>query len=251
MDKKVCIVTGASGGIGIKIVRKFLEEGCFVVMTDLDAERLSSKAEENGLNSDSYRICTLDITKEENVRETLSELYREYGHFDVLVNAAGICGEYCRTVDCSFDNFKRIYEVNVFGTFLMMKYTLPYMVKQKCGAIVNFGSVSGMRGYPYEVAYGSSKWAVIGMTENVASEYGGEGIRCNSVSPGWVDTPMMKKTVENYSKIDDPKKCVSYGSISRAARPEEIADAVYYLCSQQASFINGTNLTVDGGMIIQ
>ena len=83
MDKKVCIVTGASGGIGIKIVRKFLEEGCFVVMTDLDAERLSLKAEENGLNGDSYRICTLDITKEEDVRETLSELYEEYGHFDL------------------------------------------------------------------------------------------------------------------------------------------------------------------------
>ncbi|MCR4633266.1 MAG: SDR family oxidoreductase [Erysipelotrichaceae bacterium] len=251
MDKRICIITGASGGIGIKIVRKFIEEDYFVIMTDLDADKMSLKAAENGLNEGSFRICTLDITKEERVRETLAELYEEYGHFDALINAAGICGQYSKTVDYSFDNFRKIYEVNVFGTFLMMKYVLPYMTKRKEGAIVNFGSVSGMRGYPYEIGYGSSKWAVIGMSENVASEYGGEGIRCNSVSPGWVDTPMMKKTIDNYQKIDDPEKCVSYGSIRRAARPEEIADAVYYLCSQQASFINGANLTVDGGMIIQ
>lgn len=253
MDKKTVIVTGASGGIGIKVVKKFTEEGYYVIAIDLNEERLRSRVAEEGIDPDSCAVCSLNITEEESVKETLAQLKERYGHLDALVNAAGICGEYNKTIDYSFDNFRKIYEVNVFGTFLMMKYALPYMTEQKKGAIVNFGSVSGMRGYPFEVGYGSSKWAVIGMTENVASEYGGEGVRCNSVSPGWVDTPMMKKTIDNYRTIDprDPEQWISYGSIRRAARPEEIADAVYYLCSEQATFVNGTNLTVDGGMVIK
>ena len=253
MDKKTCIVTGASGGIGISVVRKFIQNGYLVVMMDLDEDVMKQKIKENGLDPATCLLYPLDITNEDAVRDTCEKLYREYGHLDALVNAAGICGRYSKTVGFSYDNFRRIYEVNVFGTFLMMKHVLPYMIEQKSGAIVNFGSVSGMRGYPFEIGYGSSKWAVIGMTENVATEYGGDGIRCNSVSPGWVDTPMMKKTFENYVELDDsnPEKWVSYGPLNRAARPEEIADAVFYLCSDQASFVNGTNLTVDGGMIIQ
>jgi len=253
MDKKTAIVTGASGGIGIKVVKKFTEEGYYVIAVDLNEERLRDRISEEGIDPDSCAVCSLNITDENAVKETLASLNERYGHLDVLVNAAGICGEYNKTIDYSYDNFRKIYEVNVFGTFLMMKYTLPYMTEQKKGAIVNFGSVSGMKGYPFEVGYGSSKWAVIGMTENVASEYGGEGVRCNSVSPGWVDTPMMKKTIDNYRTIDprDPEQWISYGSIHRAARPEEIADAVYYLSSEQATFVNGTNLTVDGGMVIK
>ena len=253
MEKKICIVSGASGGIGSRIVARFLEEDYDVVMADISREKLDEAIEREAFDKDHVMPCVIDISDEKSVEEAIAEIAEKYGHIDVLVNAAGICGEYNRTIDYSFDNFRQIYSVNVFGTFLMMKNVLPHMVKQKKGAIVNFGSVSGMRGYSFEIGYGSSKWAIIGMSETVANEYGDAGIRCNSVSPGWVSTCMMEKTMENYRKlgIEDPDSWINHGSIKRPAEPREIANAVYFLCSEQASFINGANIVVDGGMIIK
>ena len=253
VDNKVCIVTGASGGIGSRIVKRFLDEGCFVVMSDLKAEQIEETIDKNGFDRNSVMACPMNIASEQEVKSAVRDIVSRYGKIDVLVNAAGICGNYDRIADYSFENFKKIYEVNVFGTFLMIQNVVPEMIRTGGGSIVNFGSVSGMRGYSYEVGYGSSKWAVIGMSQTVANEYGSQGIRCNSVSPGWVDTCMMEKTIENYRKlgIEDPEKWITYGSIRRPARPEEIANAVYFLCSEQASYINGANIVVDGGMTIK
>ncbi len=253
MKKKICIITGASGGIGSNITAKFLKENYDVVMADVSMEKLHEAIEREEFDESRVTPCVIDVSQPKSVEEGIAGILKKYGRIDVLVNAAGICGEYSRTIEYSFENFRRVYNVNVFGTFLMMKSVLPHMVKQKKGAIVNFGSVSGMRGYSFEIGYGSSKWAVIGMSETVANEYGGEGIRCNSVSPGWVNTCMMEKTLENYKRlgIEDPDSWINYGSIGRPAKPAEIADAVYYLCSEQASFINGANIVVDGGMIIK
>lgn len=147
----------------------------------------------------------------------------------------------------SFEIFRKIYEINVFGTFLMMKYTLPIMLEQGKGAIVNFGSCSGMTGYTSEIGYGSSKWAVIGMTKNVANEYARRGIRANSISPGWVNTDMLKQSLEEYKETGDT---VNFGCIGRPGEPSEMADAVYYLSSDEASFVNGINLLVDGGKML-
>ena len=253
MNSKVCIITGAGGGIGAKITAKFLEKGYHVIMSDICDDCLDEAIEKNHFDPDRVTAIPIDITSQDRVAEGFEKINASFDRIDALVNAAGICGEYNRIVDYSFDNFRKVYEVNVFGTFLMIQNVLPVMVKQKKGSIVNFGSVSGMRGYSFEVGYGSSKWAVIGLTENVANEYGGQGIRCNSVSPGWVNTCMMEKTIENYRRlgIEDPENWISFGSIRRAAEPREIADAVYYLCSDEASFINGANIVVDGGMIIK
>ena len=253
MDKKVCLLTGASGGIGSRITEKFLKNGYHVIMSDICDDCLDEAIEENGFDRRSVTAIPIDITSESEVMKGISKICESFDHIDVLVNAAGICGEYNRITDYSFDNFRKVYEVNVFGTFLMIKNILPLMVKQEKGAIVNFGSVSGMRGYSFEAGYGSSKWAVIGLSETVANEYGDQGIRCNSISPGWVNTCMMEKTIENYRRlgIEDPEHWISFGSISRPADPKEIADAVYYLCSDEASFINGANIVIDGGMIIK
>ncbi len=251
-DKKVCIVTGASGGIGSKIVKRFLDEDYYVVMTDLKAEQVEEAIEKHGFDRSRVMVCPLDITSEEAVAAGIREIVARYGRIDALVNAAGICGNYERITDYSFENFRKVYEVNVFGTFLMIQNALPEMIQKGEGSIVNFGSVSGMRGYSFEVGYGSSKWAVIGMSQTVANEYGSMGIRCNCVSPGWVNTCMMEKTIENYRKlgIEDPENWITYGSIRRPAEPEEIANVVYFLCSDQASYINGANIVVDGGMTV-
>ena len=253
VDHKVCIVTGASGGIGATIVKKFLDENYYVVMADLKSEQIEEAIEKKDLDRERIMICPLDITDENAVARGIKEIASRYGRIDALVNAAGICGSYNRIIDYSFENFRKVYEVNVFGTFLMIQNVIPEMLKKAEGAIVNFGSVSGMRGYSFEVGYGSSKWAVIGMSETVANEYGSKGIRCNCVSPGWVNTCMMEKTIENYRKlgIEDPENWITYGSISRPGEPEEIANAVYFLCCDQSSYINGANIVVDGGMTIK
>lgn len=251
-ENKVCVVTGASGGIGSRIVKKFYDNGYRVVMLDLNEERLINTLGSMSFSQSRISYYVLDISDEQQVKDTVAQIKQDLGRIDVLINAAGIAGSYCKTAECSFDNFKKIYSVNVFGTFLMMKTTLPLMIEQGSGAIVNFGSVSGMRGYDYEIGYGSSKWAVIGMTKNAANEYGQYNVRINSVSPGWVDTVMMKKTLENYKELgaNGGGEDITLGPIHRPAKPDEIADAVYFLSSEQAGYITGENLVVDGGMLL-
>lgn len=246
-DKKVCVITGASGGIGKEVVKKYYKNGYSVVMLDIKEEALKKVIESENLSEDRVSCLTLDVSSEQQVIDTIAKIKETQGRIDVLVNTAGIIGKYDETIDYTFENFKRIYEINVFGTFLMMKYTLPVMLEQGKGAIVNFGSCSGMTGYTSEIGYGSSKWAVIGMTKNVANEYARKGIRANSISPGWVNTDMLKQTLEEYKETGDT---VNFGCVGRPGEPSEMADAVYYLSSDEASFVNGINLLVDGGKML-
>lgn len=246
--EKVCIITGASGGIGTQTVKKFYSNGYSIAMVDINQAAMEKVIEDNGFDKERVECFVTDISNEEKVKATIAAVKERFGRIDALVNTAGICGKYAETIDYGFDNFKRIYEINVFGTFLMMKYTLPIMVEQKKGAIVNFGSVSGMTGYTLEIGYGSSKWAVIGMTKNVANEYGKYGIRANSVAPGWVNTNMLAESLADYSDLDHGG--ITLGPMGRVAEPHEIANAVYWLCTDEASYVNSTNLLVDGGMML-
>lgn len=252
MERKVCLITGAAGGIGRKLAERFLAGGYCLALADLRPDVLQNAFSPLGRQRpDDLLLLAGDISRETEAARIVGEAAERFGRIDVEVNAAGICGHYDRTVDYTFDNFRRIYEVNVFGTFLMMQKVLPVMVRQKSGAIVNFGSVSGMRGYQYEIGYGSSKWAVIGMTKNVANEYAAAGIRVNAVSPGWVDTDMMKRSTVDYDQLENGKgeDNIDLGPMGRPADPAEIAEAVYFLASPQASYINGANLLVDGGKL--
>ena len=244
-SRKVCVITGAAGGIGREVVRKYLENDYQTILVDMSLEKMADVL--NWCNcpkgqADCYRT---DISNEAEVEKLVGTVMSEHGRIDVLVNAAGICGRYAPAAEYGYDNFRRIYEVNVFGSFLMIEKILPVMVNQNGGVITNFGSVSGMRGYSLEIGYGSSKWAVIGMSETVANEYGKYHIRCNSVSPGWVATEMMKQTMADYER--EGKANFEISPMNRAAEPSEIADVVYYLSSDQASYINGANIVIDGG----
>jgi NAD(P)-dependent dehydrogenase (short-subunit alcohol dehydrogenase family) len=145
-----------------------------------------------------------------------------------------------------------VFAVNVFGTFLMMQNVLPIMQTQRSGAILNFGSVSGLRGYPYEIAYGASKAAIIHMTKNAANENGGNGVRINAISPGWVDTSMMRDVIASYKDvgIENSSENVTLGPTGRAAKSEEVASVAVFMCSDEASYVNGANFLVDGGMTL-
>ena len=248
-ERKVCVITGATGGIGACMVRKFYDNDYDVVMLDIKEEFLSGLAEREGYEKDRVTWYEIDVASEENVKNTIEAIVEDKGRIDALVNAAGILGQCNTTENYGFENFKKIYSINVFGPFLTMMYTLPIMKKQGSGAIVNFASVSGMTGYTYEIGYGSSKWAVIGMTKNVANEYGEFGIRANSIAPGWVNTGMFKKSLEDYA-AQFGKGEVTLGPMGRPAEPQEIANVVYFLCTDEASYINGSNILVDGGMML-
>ncbi len=247
-ERKVCIVTGASGGIGSAVVKKFYGNGYAVEMLDINEDALKTVIEKENLDPARVRCHTLDVSVEQQVKDTIEGILDARGRIDALVNTAAIIGKYNPTIDYTFENFRKIYEINVFGTFLMMEHVLPIMKKQGKGSIVNFGSVSGMTGYTYEIGYGSSKWAIIGMTKNVANEYGQFGIRANSVSPGWVNTNMFRKSVEDYKNFSDSQ--VTLGPLGRPAEPEEIANVVYFLSSDEASYVNGSNVLADGGMML-
>ena len=247
-EARVAVVTGASGGIGSAIVKKFYENGYSVAMCDINEEALKAVAADLKLDEARVAICPVNITEEEQVIATIAAVKERFGRIDALVNVAAIIGEYGLTVDCTLDNFKNIYNVNVFGTFAMMKHTLPIMLEQKHGNIVNFGSVSGMSGYTCEIGYGSSKWAVIGMTKNVANEYGQYGIRSNSISPGWVNTAMFQKSVADFADMEDAS--ITLGPLGRPAEPYEMADIVYFMCQPEANFLNGSNVLADGGMML-
>ena len=247
-ERKVCVVTGASGGIGSAIVRKFYDSGYDVAMLDINACALEKVVGREGFDPARVSSHILDVSDEQQVKDTVAEILNARGRIDALVNTAAIIGKYNPTIDYSFENFKRIYEINVFGTFLMMEHILPIMKNQGKGSIVNFGSVSGMTGYTYEIGYGSSKWAIIGMTKNVANEYGQFGIRANSVSPGWVNTDMFRASVEDYKNFSDSQ--VTLGPLGRPAEPDEIANVVYFLSSDEASYLNGSNVLADGGMML-
>ena len=245
-DGQIAIVTGGGTGIGRAIAKQLAAEGAeMVVIVGRRADKLQSVVDEIGKE----HACAIsaDVSSEEDVKTLVAEVEKRFGKIDVLANIAGISGPSAPAEDYSFEDFKRVYEINVFGTFLMMKYTLPIMLEQGKGAIVNFGSCSGMTGYTSEIGYGSSKWAVIGMTKNVANEYARRGIRANSISPGWVNTDMLKQSLEEYKETGDT---VNFGCIGRPGEPSEMADAVYYLSSDEASFVNGINLLVDGGKML-
>lgn len=249
---KIVVVTGAGGGIGTAIVRKFTGLGAKAALIDVKVEFCQRTVEKLGLDADHALCLAADISDEDSVKAVVARIVAHYGRIDVLINTAGISGPSARVEDYSFKDVKKVFEVNVFGTFLMMQNVLPVMQAQKSGSIVNFGSVSGLFGYPYEIAYGATKAAVIHMAKSAANENGGNGVRVNAISPGWVNTGMMKSILASYKDvgIENSSDNVTLGPMNRPGEPEEMANAVAFLCSDEASYINGTNFLVDGGMTL-
>lgn len=249
---KVVILTGAGGGIGTAIAQRFAQLGAKLALLDIRLDTVQQLAQRLGLSEDRALCAAPDVADEASVKSVIAEIKERFGRVDVLINAAGIPGPSARTEDYAFEKVKQVFAVNVFGTFLMMQNVLPIMQAQRSGAILNFGSVSGMFGYPYEIAYGSSKAAIIYMTKNAANENGGNGVRINSISPGWVKTQMMKTIVESYHDvgIEDSAENVTLGPMGRPATPEEIANVAVFMCSEEASYVNGSNFLVDGGMTL-
>lgn len=252
-DKKVAVVSGAANGIGQASALRFAKEGYAVAVVDKSPalEATEKMIQEMGQEC---LACVGDVSDEEAMTAFIEEVNQKFGRIDVLNNNAGIV-VVKPLEDTAFAEFEKVAKTNIGGTFLLTKLVLPTMKKAGKGAIVNLGSVSGHVGQTEHAIYGATKGAVIAFTRAVAWETASFNIRVNSVSPGSVDTPMLRsdiqleadRTGKPYEEVKKLREAEQ--AFNRWADPSEIASAIYYLASDEASFITGSDLLVDCGWV--
>jgi NAD(P)-dependent dehydrogenase (short-subunit alcohol dehydrogenase family) len=246
---KVALITGGTSGIGRATALAFAKEGAKVVVT---GRREKEGAETIQLVKDAggegFFIKT-DVSKEADVRMMVEKTMKAYGRLDYAFNNAGIDQLPSPLVEQTEETFDQIMNINVKGVWLSMKYEIPQMLSNGGGAIVNMASVAGLIGLPGIPVYIASKHAVLGLTKSVALEYAKSGIRINAVSPAAIETDMVDRFVGKEGEMR--QQLASMHPVGRMGKPEEIADAVIYLCSDGASFITGQSLAVDGGFTVQ
>ncbi len=249
---KRAVVTGGASGIGKATARRFLEEGARVAIVDKSKEAGQAAVSEFRRLGYKPLLLTGDVTDSGEVRRMVGTVVRKFGGVDVLFNNAGILIE--GTIeDVTEEDWDRIMAVNVKGVFLMSKEVVPIMLKQGKGAIVNNASCSGLVGDRNAVAYNTSKGAVVLMTKCMALDYAQRNIRVNCVCPGEIDTPMFRQEARarNMSVEEYRQELCEYHPIGRLGVPEEVANAVLFLASDEASFITGVAFSVDGGYTCQ
>ncbi|MEO9873667.1 MAG: SDR family oxidoreductase [Anderseniella sp.] len=239
-SSKVCLVTGAARGIGLATTRLFLENGWRVALIDNNRETLH--AAEKTMPADTSLCIDCDVSDPDQVQRAIDQTAAHFGRLDGLVNNAGIA-DFGPIAQTGFDIWQAIMATNLSGPFLTVQSAVPVMLRSGGGAIVNIASISGHRASTLRVAYGTSKAGVIHLTKQQAAEYGNQGVRVNCVCPGPVDTEMAKK-------VHDAVIRQSYHDsipLNRYGEEREIAEAIYFLVSDKASYINGQVLSVDGG----
>lgn len=248
-EARVALVTGASSGIGLATAKAFAREGFRVVLADISpvGEELASGISQEFKVAAFFQRC--DVSKGTDVERLFRATMDRFGRVDVAFNNAGIEGMPGPTDECTEENWQKTIDVNLKGVWLCMKHEIPIMLKQGKGAIVNCASIAGLVGFPSIPAYTASKHGVIGLTQTAALEYAKQNIRVNAVCPGVIETPMVSRYVGH-----DARKLaamVAAEPVGRMGKPEEVADAVTWLCSDRSSFITGHSLVVDGGWTAQ
>ena len=239
LEKKNIIVTGASGGIGNAIIKKLSESGANILASGTRIERL----EQLKNNFESIKILKFDISQNEKIEEFIENATIELGgSLDGLVNNAGITQDNL-AIRMSLEEWKRVIDINLTSTFLMSKFAIKKMLKNKSGKIVNITSVVGHTGNLGQANYTASKAGIVAMSKSLAIEYAKKNINVNCISPGFIKTAMTDKIDEKFKET-----IISKIPSARLGEPEDVANAVGFLCSDQSSYINGETLHVNGGM---
>jgi NAD(P)-dependent dehydrogenase (short-subunit alcohol dehydrogenase family) len=243
LNGKIAIITGAGAGIGRAAALAFAREGARLMLADIKgADETAQLIKSAGQPAIAVRC---DVSSAAEVERLVGETLAAYGRVDCAVNNAGIESRIANTADITEAEFDRQIAVNLKGVWLSLKYELPQMVKQGGGAIVNTSSGAGISGAPGWSAYSAAKHGVVGMTKCAAVEYARAGIRINAVCPGPIDSPMGKRIAADNPGYRDI--LIAHTANGRLGRPEEVAEAAVWLCSDAASLVNGAILAVDGG----
>jgi NAD(P)-dependent dehydrogenase (short-subunit alcohol dehydrogenase family) len=243
---EVAFVSGAAGGIGRAVALAFAQQGAAVAVADIDEAGNEETAERiEQLGSDALAV-TCDLREAEDVEAAIEATVAEFGRLDYACNNAGVEQDAVKAADLPVEEWDRILDTDLRGVFLSMKYQIPHALDAG-GAIVNVSSGAGVKGFP-EVAYTAAKHGVVGLTKSAALEYADTELRINAVCPGIVDTSMMDRVTDN--REGGRQAVVDQEPIGRMGEPEEIANAVVWLCSDAASFVLGHPMVVDGGQTV-
>jgi len=248
-QKKVALVTGGSKGIGRATAKSFAENGNKVAVADIDKEAGRQTVEE--INEAGYEAIFIktNVADVEEVKAMVAQVVDKFGRLDYAFNNAGIEGAQSPTADCAIENWQNVIDINLNGVWYSMKYEIPKMLETGGGAIVNMSSVAGKVGFANIPAYAASKHGVNGLTKTAALEYAQENLRVNAVCPGVIETEM----IDRFAGGDEEarKQMENMAPAGRMGDPREIADAVVWLCSKEASYVTGHPLVIDGGFVAQ
>ena len=248
MNDKVALITGASSGIGRATAEAFATKGARVVVAARRQDQLASLVTEIQARGGNATAIATDVSAAKDVEQMVAHALKTFGRLDYAVNNAGIEGNWAGITDLAEDEWDSVLDINLKGVFLCMKYEAKAMLDRgQGGAIVNIGSINSFLGFPTGAAYVASKHGLIGLTTSVSAELAPQGVRVNIVCPGFIDTPMHHRARKIIGDEVYDKGVLPSVHLRRAGRPEEIAQAVVFLCSDEASYITGTTLTPDGG----
>jgi NAD(P)-dependent dehydrogenase (short-subunit alcohol dehydrogenase family) len=250
-ENKVALVTGAASGLGLATAKAFAESGASVVLADWNEKAARSAADE--LAAQGYRTLAIrcDVADDVQVEAMVQQTVATFGQLDAAYNNAGIQMVLAETADSPRDDYDRVMAINLRGVWSCMKFELQQMREQGSGAIVNCSSLGGLIGGNRRGTYHAAKHGVIGFTKSAALEYATRGIRVNAVCPGMIRTPMSDQMIAEGQGDELNAMLKAYVPMGRMGRPEEIADAVLWLCSSAARYVTGQSISVDGGYVMR
>lgn len=247
LEGKVAVVTGGNAGIGEAVAKRFADEGASVVVTGRRQQELDRVVSGIRHNKGKALAVAGSVTDEAHAQDVAQRTLDSFGHIDILVNNAGI-GDFGKRLHETDDaTWTSVLDVNLTGVFRMTRAIVPQMLKQGRGAIVNISSIASLVGIPTVSAYAASKGGLDALTRAVAIDYAPDGIRCNVVNPGLIDTPMAAPLMANPDML---QPILAQYAIRRPGTPEEVANMVLYLASDEAAWVTGGTFTIDGGMTV-
>ena len=246
-EGKVALVTGGASGIGEAITKTFATSKAKVLIADLNTElgeKLVNTIKQSGGDA---RFAKVDVSDPSSIEQMVKTAVQAFGRLDIAVNNAGIGGESNPVGQYSIDGWRKVIDINLNGVFYGMRYQIPQMLSQGNGSIVNMASILGWVGFANSAAYVAAKHGVVGLTKSAALEYSKQGIRVNAVGPGFIKTPLIDSNLDAQTQ----SYLASLHAIGRLGTPQEVANLVAFLSSDDASFISGSYYTVDGGYTAQ